>query len=360
MTDIEWTHAPGFKGESWNPIVGCSLESPGCTNCYAMRKAWRLAEISKGKSKGAHGLTHYQGLTTKTNGKIVWTGKVKHGSERLITAPLRWKKPRMIFVNSMGDLFHEYIPDHEIDRIFAIMALCPQHRFLILTKRHERMREYISIRNEPANGDTVSGRVINQALLLKELPHNFLWPLPNVWLGVSAEDQKRANERIPALLATPAALRFISCEPLLGPVDLTALNDGERDGVTLTFDALNGGAHDGQQSVPGVFANPDPRLDWVIGGGESGPGARPPHPDWFRDLRDQCAAAGVPFFFKQWGSWRPATKDETPERWVNRHETNPLPGCIVIDQAGMINVGKTKAGAILDGREHREFPETRA
>ena len=186
----------------------------------------------------------------------------------------------MIFVCAHGDLFHESVPDDWIDRVFAVMALSPQHTFQVLTKRAERMREYFAGNGAYLRvlGDGVERELRNAGIRWhgdnvdrhsQAIAGATRWPLPNVWLGISAEDQARADERIPYLLATPAAVRFVSAEPLLGPVDLTQIN----------------------------------RLDWVIAGGESGPGSRPMHPDWVRSLRDQCQAAGTAFFFKQWGDW---------------------------------------------------------
>lgn len=413
-TGIEWTDA------SWNPVVGCSIVSPGCTNCYAMKQAYRIEKMSEGAGRRSH----YAGTTQQSKAGAVWTGKVNLAPDHIITQPLRWKRPRRIFVNSMSDLFHEDIPDDWIDKVFAVMILCPQHTFQVLTKRANRMSDYITdhgapfrvsrvidgikfapgseeekiipIENYPgyfvsshgyiysekhgtrrkmkpdtgeqghqrvqlyrdnaekrgdrflvhrlvleafvgpapspkAQGRHRDGNPTNNALSnliwgdqyqnwldskrhgthrrhsklshdqvieirdLHEAGENgeilarkydvsatqirnivrgdqwsiepeISWPPENCWLGVSVEDQARADERIPSLLSTPAAVRFISFEPLLGPVDVT----------------------------PYIQS-----LNWAIVGGESGPGARPMHPDWARSLRDQCQAAGVPFFMKQ-------------------------------------------------------------
>jgi len=293
---IQWTDA------TWNPLAGCSIVSPGCTNCYAMRQAARIERMG--------GADHYVGLTEMIKDKPIWTGKVALASEKTLRAPLRWKAPRKIFVNSMSDLFHESVPDEWIDKVFAIAALSPQHIFQFLTKRPKRMRDYVGMRA----GDWQV--VLPEAFAPGTLPiskhgvvahigvstpeHRSLygatqpcWPLPNVWLGVTAEDQTRADERIPDLLATPAAVRFASCEPMLGPLDLTDMCNGH-----YFYDALSGARwHDDPDGI-----NPrvpyEAKLDWVICGGESGPGARPMHPDWARSLRDQCAAAGTRFFMK--------------------------------------------------------------
>lgn len=244
-TNIEWTD------RTWNPIAGCSIVSPGCTNCYAMRMAARIDRMMP--------RSHYEGLTKTVNGNPVWTGKVNRAPDHIFKAPLKWRKPTRMFVNSMSDLFHQDVPDDWIDEIFRIMAATPRHTYQILTKRPERMRDY-------ARG--------------------WLSPISNVWMGVSVEDQARADERIPLLLETPAAVRFISAEPLLGHLGLTQwLHDV--DCAMVPRDVC-------------TCCDPrEVRIDWVIAGGESGPGKRPVNIDWMRDIRDQCKAAGVPLFVKQ-------------------------------------------------------------
>ncbi len=308
-TNIEWTD------DVWNPIAGCTIVSKGCTNCYAMHMAARLA---------ARGQPKYAGLTKVVNGHPVWTGKIAVAGEPGFSQPLRWTKPRRIFVNSMSDLFHEDVPVDVIDRVFAIMALAPQHTYQVLTKRPERMRDYLANPDlEDRLTDLWRGDNSDRATW------NILLPLRNVWLGVSVEDQATADERIPLLLETPAAVRWISAEPLLGPIRLDSLEDCDNH---RNLDALRG------KEIGGYRAETD-RLDWVVVGGESGTGARPMHPDWARLLRDQCAQAGVPFFFKQWGEWK--TFDPV----------HPKPGEWVAER-----VGKKAAGATLDGVEHREYP----
>lgn len=257
-TAIEWTD------RTWNPIVGCSIVSPGCTNCYAMKFAARRLENNPATP-------HYAGTTRKVNGTAVWTGKIALAPDHILLAPLKWKKPRRIFVNSMGDLFHEDIPDEWIDKVFAIMALCPQHEFQLLTKRVKRMRAYVI---------TVTLERISTASVNMPAPARSPdWPLPSVWLGVSCEDQARADERIPDLLATPAAVRFISYEPALGPLQIA-------------------------EYMPNKLWNDlpswkQPELDWVICGGESGSGHRPMQMQWAEDIAAQCKGAGVACFFKQ-------------------------------------------------------------
>ncbi len=347
-THIEWTEA------TWNPITGCSLASPGCTNCYAMQLAGTR-------------LAHHEsraGLTRQVNGNHVWTGEVRF-NQQWLDQPLRWTKPRMIFVCAHGDLFHESVPDAWIDRIFAVMALCPQHTFQVLTKRSARMRDYFREN---------TGWRARIAELLNELKPSPLWNgnvyqgwqnlhgrpdgLSNVWLGVSVEDQQRADERIPDLLATPAAVRWISAEPLLGPVNLRRLRITPVDHTIV--DAL-----EGYTIVRAFERGQDLRkIDWVVVGGESGAKARPMHPDWARSLRDQCAAAGVPFFFKQWGEWWPNPPEATMTiqqfnmqlRYIDvdtgREKTDPTR---TSDRA-MRKIGKKRAGRLLDGGEHNEMP----
>lgn len=356
-TKIEWAD------KVWNPVVGCSITSPGCTNCYAMRMAGRLE---------AMGHAAYQGLTTRAKTGFVWTGKVAL-NEKALLEPLRWKKPARIFVNSMGDLFHESVPDEWIDRVFAVMALCPQHQFLILTKRADRMREYV--RNfrwtrvlescrEPTRG---GGSIITKwsihslaqafgltATKFSDIRNHSTFPLPNVWLGVSVENQQAAEDRIPHLLATPAAVRWISAEPLLGPVDLREVCNGHYFQNPLTGHRW----HDAPEGVPSVNDNGGAKLDWVVCGGESGKDARPMHPDWARSLRDQCAAAAVPFNFKQWGEWAPdkflsnmrAEEEESAEfiRGETCHDFD--------DGVEAWRAGKKRAGRLLDGALHDAFP----
>jgi len=293
---IEWCDA------TWNIVTGCSVVSPGCTNCYAMRLAGtRLREHPSRK-----------GLTKCVNGNHVWTGEVRF-NEQWLTQPLRWKRPRRIFVAAHGDLFHDNVPDEWIDRVFAVMALAPWHTFQVLTKRAARMRKYFF--DHPRVGGLQTYKVRQLHAVDELIPWRTdasraardliagLEPLPHVWLGVTAEDQVRANERIPDLLATPAAKRFVSIEPMLGPVDL------ELAQCTCPW-PLDAKA---TRHLLGCKADRRPHrrwsLDLVICGGESGPGARPMHPAWPRSIRDQCKAAVVPFFMKQMGG---STKRSMP------------------------------------------------
>jgi protein gp37 len=307
-TNIEWTHPEGFKGESWNPFVGCSIVSKGCTNCYAMKMAARIVAMQGEAS-------HYAGTVKTVNGKPVWTGAVRPAPDKTWTAPLRAKSPRCYFVNSMSDVFHEDVPDQWIDRLFAVMALAPQHRFLILTKRPERMRDYLDRQERRCDGeDGLSEDIIAMANEADVDWRNVVedkWPLPNVWLGTSVEDQASADQRIPHLLATPAAIRFISAEPLLGPADLETIWI-RRPGARSS--SLSQSLGDYVRPLRGNFTD-SPTLDWVIAGGESGPGARPCDPDWLRSLRDQCAAAQVRFFMKQMHRKGPIPDDLLVRQW---------------------------------------------
>jgi len=278
MSKIEWTD------RTWNPIVGCSVVSPGCTNCYAMKQAARLLDKPG---------SHYEGTTEPSKGGQVWTGKVARAPEKTLAAPLHWRKPCRVFVNSMGDLFHEDVPDEWIDRVFAVMALAPQHTFQILTKRANRMREYAERADESLQ--ELDGLCTSGGIAAKEVHRGARWwqnkksvprwPLPNVWLGVSAEDQARADERIPLLLDTPAAVRFISYEPALGP-------------VRLQWSWIDRISH----RQEGIEDPSDGYLDQIIVGGESGSAARPCDIDWVRSIINQCKAAGVAVFVKQLGA----------------------------------------------------------
>ena len=468
-TQIEWTDA------TWNPVTGCTKVSQGCKHCYAER------------------------VFPRAYGKERKFTDVQCHPERL-DQPLRWKKPRRIFVNSMSDLFHESVPDEFIDRIFAVMALAPRHSFQILTKRPHRMLDYLKPTTQLRC--MVLGRAWEMLGRLPKYKHSGimerLFPLSNVHLGVSCEDQATADERIPLLLKTPAAVRFISAEPLLGSLDLSkwlggsgvteeyrgsslSVGDGwqadyRRRGSGVARDSegnaqgrkihgsLSASQGDAQRDTPPLLSAPtgmetlqrtdsigthgesqewgedakpsrqsraghlfgadhsrsehssegfaerreeqqrepqrypsddDPRtqerrgisekdsggfqrqrqnyfkdrtesatrLDWIICGGESGPHARPMHPEWARSLRDQCQAAGVPFFFKQWGEFCPPKgqllHDVSRKMFlISRdglllHESTPISKGELI-----VRVGKKKAGAVLDGREWKEFPAT--
>ena len=305
---IEWTDS------TWNPLVAyrgekrgwhCEKITPACDNCYA-------ASMNK-RSDGLVGIG--TGLPYAPDQRAKLRFEVH---EPTLLAPLKWRKPRKIFVCSMTDLFGDWWTDEQILRVIAVASQTPEHTYQFLTKRparaieilgHPKIEEYVD-RVGRMNGwchSNAEGR----------------FPLPNVWLGVTAENQEQADARISLLLETPAAKRFVSIEPMLGEVDLT----------NLTVPTANGPEQwDGLDKLDAADAEPgttSATLDWVIAGGESGPKARPSHPDWFRSLRNQCQASGVPFFFKQWGE-------------LNEHQ---------------FRVGKKAAGRLLDGVEWSQFPK---
>lgn len=332
MTKIEWAEAV------WNPTIGCTIVDHRCTHCYAMRDAYRKQFNPNAKIRAA-----YEGTVRMANGFPVWTGRVNLLLDRL-EVPLRRRKPTTYFVDSMSDLFHPNVPDDFIDRVFAVMALCPQHRFIVLTKRVERMATCI-------NAD-MPQRVAELAMLYRftrnfdsdyefdardaDLEH---WPLPNVILGASASDQATLDSAATHLLRPPAACRVLSIEPLLGPVDLDTI-----PGAALA--AIEGKESGGAMGI-----------HWLIVGGESGPGARPMHPDWARSVRDQCRAAGVPFFFKQWGEYGPPYyKCDVCGENSDFSEYCFECGGELSEQCGS-KIGKKAAGRLLDGREWNELPE---
>ena len=287
-SNIEWTEV------TWNPTTGCTKVSPGCAHCYAESLTKRYA--------GAPGWpAEFKPWTPANAAENV----VLHPDR--LDAPLRWKTPRMVFVDSMSDLFHENIGESFIDRVFRVMWETPQHTYQILTKRPARMREYLTIRPSVAAPEN---RLLNDDEFREAV-----WgrvPLPNVWLGVTVENQHWADVRIPILLSTPAAVRFVSAEPLLGPVDMAMLKLGKREGQLGTFnqylDALHGTHCDGMGFERKLAAKY--HLDWVIVGGESGPKHRRFDPEWARSIVRQCRGAQVDCFVKQMGGARPGTKLE--------------------------------------------------
>jgi protein gp37 len=362
-TRIEWTDA------TWNPTTGCNKISAGCKNCYAKRDWARLSK----------------------NPATVYFGRefedVRMHPERLET-PLRWTKPRRIFVNSMSDLFHEAVPFTFIDKVFAVMALTPRHTYQVLTKRADRMRQYferddlgVTLRNLHAStpGWARNGANSNRVTL----------PLRNVWLGVSVENQDQADKRIPELFKIPARIRFLSCEPLLGPVDIprAAMWHFEDCACLDCFDRR-------------MRKEEQPGIDWVIVGGESGPKARPMHPEWARSLRDQCQEMGAAYFFKQWGHWQPFCTqagyragsvwpgndefvggdcggpstlshfgngvclakwpDGTTKRVQYLNRADHHWGKENLLAMTYVAAGKQRSGRILDGREWNEFPKLAA
>lgn len=276
-TGIGWTDA------TWNPTYGCTRVSAGCDHCYAMTLAHRFTEQPG---------SVFAGTATGPGEPVDWTGKVNI-VERNLTLPLRWRDPRMIFVNSQSDLFHAEIPDGYIAAVFAVMAAAPHHTFQVLTKRHGRMRALVSSERFRLAVDDAM-----QELGSHNETHDVGWPLPNVWLGVSVEDNAALKLRTQALHDTPAAVRFLSAEPLIGPLG----------------DLLDE-----------AWPEPNRWIDWVIVGGESGPGARPMAAQWARDAIHDAKLAGAAVFFKQTGSvlaaeWDLPGKGDDPAAWpVGEH-----------------------------------------
>jgi protein gp37 len=319
-TTIEWTAVPdgrgGFKkGMSWNPIRGCThAKTPGCDHCYSETMAGRFDK------PGLWG----DGLTViKPSGARRWSGKVVEMPDRL-EVPLHWRDPRGVFVNSTSDLFHEKVSFEFIAAVFGVMAACPQHTFMVLTKRPERAVEFFAWFDAQARQllglpslptiDEARCTIVAETLReqLSEVGHRqhvMTWPLHNVWIGVSVENQECADKRIPLLLKLPAVVRFLSCEPLLGPVELNKWLGSDK-------------------------------VSWTITGGESGRGARPAQTEWFRSIRDQCVAAGTAYFHKQNGEFKHVEPSGAPD-----------------DGGDMIRVGKAASGRELDGRTWNEFPE---
>lgn len=296
---ITWTDS------TWSPVTGCTKVSAGCKNCYAER------EVEGRWSKNPKSVFYGRAFTD-----------VRCHPEKL-EQPLHWKKPRKIFVCPRGDLFHEAVPDQFIADVFGIMAASSQHVFQVLTKRPDRALKLLG-------AGCMGGfeTAVEECLALYS-DKDLVWPLPNVWFGVSAEDQATANERIPLLLKTPAAVRWLSMEPLLECVDLQLVNCG---------------------------GMPDKAIDWIVLGGESGVSARPMHPDWVRDIQDQCQFAKVPFFFKQWGEWAPWEQLVASTKAIMARSTKYVfPDGVMVER-----FGNRLAGRVLDGYEWNQYPEVTA
>jgi protein gp37 len=314
--------------KSWNPAIGCTKCAPACDNCYAE------AQHTARHNALVRGVPMAPCYTQPFD-------KVRNLSERL-DQPLHWRKPLRIFVGNMGDLFHESVTDEQLDQIFATMAMASSaHTFMLCTKRPERMAEYLGHEYRRERIFKASGQ--SNAFCLD-------WPLPNVWLGTTVWDQASADRAVPLLLSTPAAKRFVSVEPMLGPVKLEDYL-GWRGGICP--DCCGSGDDEG--TCPTFKGTGAYGLDWVICGGETGSGARPMHPDWARSLRDQCQAAQVPFFFKQWGEFGPSelrTSQGMTDHTNGRYHPIADPTC-----KGLVaRLGRTKAGRVLDGQEWSEVP----
>ena len=341
-TGIEWTDA------TWNPVTGCTLWSEGCRHCYAKFQAWpRLAASPQ---------TVYFGRPFEN----VAVHDVR------LDQPLRWTRPRRIFVNSLSDLFHQDVPFEFIDKVFAVMAMTPHHTYQILTKRAKRMHQYLTARRGEGNTQDTTAECVGTIYarpghfmlnLIGPVPRAKLldgrtlpaWPLPNVWLGVSIEDQDAADERIGFLLQSPAAIHWISAEPLLRPLDIRPF---------LAHDYSEWQPTGEPCAVCGVYTNGMHHpyavgLDWVVVGGESGTKARPMHPEWARSLRDQCTAADVPFLFKQWGEWSPISQIADSDGYYD-----PKYGSVKRDEYDERPPKKAVASTVLqlDGRQEFAFP----
>lgn len=302
-TKIAWTES------TWNPLRGCSPVSDGCRNCYAAAVAYRF----KGPGQPYEGLAEWRG--GETNGRAVFNGQIRF-VESAIDQPLRWKRPRRIFVNSMSDLFHENVPDVFIARVFAVMIDAPRHTFQVLTKRPDRMA---AVTTSPVFWYMVRAWLkTNHRECPGSLPLD-VTPMvrPHIWLGTTVENQAAFDTRIEDLVRCEAAVKWLSMEPLLEGVDISA-----------AVDPLDGGY------VGRSF------IHWVVAGGESGHGARPADPDWFRDIRDQCVDAGVPFFFKQHGTAWGGDTD------LGRRQLD----------AG-VDVHHFKGGDVLDGERWQQYPD---
>lgn len=294
-SDIAWCT------DVWNPTVGCSRASSGCGGCYAERMAHRLQ---------AMGRPEYQGLTRSTPDGPRWTGTVRLVEERL-DQPRRWRKPRRIFVDSMSDLFHESLSHRDIARVWRAMEAAPHHQFMVLTKRAERMQEWVTAFRENRRRTDVD-------------PDDYDRVFAHVWLGVSVEDQATADARISLLLDTPATTRLVSAEPLIGPVDFDppGCPQGHQEGWSVGSDGATPFCNEcsSEMAHGWWFGDADRMINWVICGGESGPGARRCDPKWIHDIVQACKANEIACFVKQLGSysaWRGRGTADIEAAWVN-------------------------------------------
>lgn len=320
---IEWCD------ETWNPVTGCEPIGEACRNCYAERMVKRFPDRFGG---------------------VGHPFRVTYHPARF-TQPLHWRKPRRVFVCSMGDLFHRDVSRSWIDQVLAIACRCQRHTFMILTKRPERMGRYFRELATPGGAKRFEDQYNNPMAL-----HKFAMmlrrgePLPNVWLGTSVWDQESAGKNIPELLKCPASIRFVSAEPLLAPLDLSDWPECCRpDDSVCPFPC-----DPCDSEHPCNWRG----LDWVICGGESGAGARPVHQDWVRSLRGQCVDTGTPFMFKQWGDYLPSEQDEKYGQHDGCRVTARPAGTGAPCCPGLwTRLGKAKAGRMLDGEEWLQFPE---
>lgn len=304
---IEWC------GPTWPIVTGCEEDGPECANCYAVRGAHRMGSNPNPKLSEV-----YQGLTARkgSKNKLHWNGQIRLLWDRLDWPAKRFKPGDKVFVTSMGDLHHKDVPNEFLLEVYKVMEANPDKIFQVLTKRPQNLRRWVC----------------------EDAPklHNWQgWPLPNVWVGTSVGRQQ-STWRIDELVKTPAVIRFLSCEPLLGPLDLSKWLPNPESWSENIARAWDEDTH---------------TVDWIIAGGESGPNARPVNPDWVRWLRDQCQQAEVDFFFKQWGEWLPC--DHDPESLKFGKPVDTLIG----ETYSYRKVGKKAAGRLLDGREWSEMPE---
>jgi protein gp37 len=369
-TPIEWTNW------NWNPFVGCTKVSEGCRNCYAMRMASRIANAAQRALRDGKPLTDVQeayrkvvmwkrgGKTPADNHDVAvakWNNEIAV-IESVLMLPLRWKTRRIIFADSMSDLFHEKVTDADLDRVYAIMSLCPHLTFQILTKRPERAARYL---NDPMTWVRVNA--VLWSMCKPVLKGAGPVKLPNVWLGTSCEDQPAADARILWLLQCPAAIHFLSLEPLIGPIDLTRVAQASKGLSTRWIDALAGDAWVSGPNGTEIYAGvPHGAIDWVIVGGESGPGARAMHLDWARSLRDQCVAGRVRFFFKQFGAWLPGEAEREGDQILRvayqhgrTYEGDPGANSRIHVEGDFVylHLSKHDSGRLLDGRTWDEMPE---
>lgn len=353
QTGIQWTHVPGYQGATWNPTTGCTRVSPGCDHCYAFALHDQRYKVNRDHAR-AHSSemspAEYRALSALNATDFPPPpcppqydrpfSQVQLLDEHRLREPLRAKKPRAYFVDSMADLFHEDVPDAFLDRVFAVIARSPQHIFMVLTKRPERMRAYVS---DPATPGRVMRATSEDGGDSFPVPiGSWVWPLRQVWLGVSVEDQARADERIPLLMQTPAAIRFLSCEPLLEAIEpaLFDLTCAGRGPSCSPYDAESPCA-----------CGSEPTIDWVIVGGESGQGARPFDLGWARSLREQCEAAGVALFVKQLGA-KPHGAGATDSDFAISYRRAEEPGAFRILRSAHGSV----IGEWPEDLQRRQFP----
>jgi protein gp37 len=370
---IEWLDVPGYKPASWNPTRGCSRQGDGCARCYAMGQAHRFSGLGK----------PYEGLTTIRNGRVDWTGVARFVPE-MLSVPLRWRQPRAVFVDSMSDLFHPGVTFEQIAAVFGVMAACPQHFFMVLTKQPQRAREFFAWCVKRGNDglslfpdDPIGWRIRQMCHVAARRAANAIvpqnhggpWPLSNVWLLASIWDQPSADRYLPDLLACPAALHGVSAEPLLGPVDLSRYLDAG-GACECSPDSKRSERCERKGSRGWIRCNVGlQRLRWVILGGESGNGARPFHVDYARGLIAQCKKVPrwfgremrCPVFIKQLGA-RPLITHREWERSIGdtskllllspKWDPKSPPGFVTLAVAG-------KGGdlSVVPGDWPREFPE---